>query len=231
MNIALILSGGVGLRLGENIPKQYIKICGKPIINYCVETFSKRTDIDLFVFVMAQEWRQHFIENFSSLQQPYLFAEPGETRQHSIYNGLKECEAYGAKTNDIVIIHDAARPLVNQELIDRCIEGCKIHEGILPVIRVKDTIYLSNNGQTITTLMDRNKLYAGQAPESFLFGKYLNIHNSMNYDEISRITGSTEIAYKFGLDIQLVSGDDMNFKITTREDLKSFESIIKSRKQ
>ena len=78
----------------------------------------------------------------------------------------------------------------------------------------------------IKSLLKREQLFAGQAPESFVFGKYLKIHEDMTYEDILKINGSTEIAYKMGLHVKLVKGDEMNFKITTPEDLKMFEAII-----
>ncbi len=231
MNIAIILSGGIGSRLGGNLPKQYIKVAGKPIINYCVETFSHRSDIDMLVFVMAEDWIDYFLKNIRLIQKPYYFARPGITRQLSVYNALNVCKANGVDESDIIIIHDAARPLVTDKIIDQCIKGCQTHDGVLPVINVKDTIYLSQDGKQISTLLDRRCLFAGQSPESFRFGKYLQIHKQLDYDEISLITGSTEIAYKSGLNIKLIKGDEINFKITTSEDLSSFETIIVSMKK
>lgn len=231
MNIAIILSGGVGSRMGADIPKQYIMVDNKPIIAYCIETFANRQDIDAFVIVAAKEWIDFISQYIGEIKQSIWFALPGETRQHSIYNGLKECRSHDIKDDSVVIVHDAARPLVTDAIIDSCIEGCKTYDGVLPVIPVKDTIYISNNGVEINSLLDRNTLFAGQAPESFVFGKYIKIHDKSNYDEICKINGSTEIAYKKGLRVKLVKGDVMNFKITTPEDLNSFETIIKNREK
>ena len=116
---------------------------------------------------------------------------------------------------DIVLIHDAARPLVSNDLINRCYNGCKEADGIMPVNPVKDTTYLSEDGKHIQSLLNRSHLWGGQAPEAFRFGNYIHGH------------GSTEIAFKAGLDCKMVEGDPMNFKITTPEDLSSFEAIIK----
>lgn len=230
MNIAIILSGGVGSRMGADIPKQYIKVAGKPIIYYTIQTFARRKDIDAFVFVVAEEWHKYLVDLTKELQQSVWFALPGNNRQHSIYNALKECRRHSVSDDSIVIVHDAVRPLVSNGIIDACIEGCQSHDGVLPVIAVKDTIYMSSDKQEIDRLLDRSKLYAGQAPEGFVFGQYIKVHDESSYEEICQINGSTEIAYKKGLHIKLVEGDPMNFKITTPEDLTSFETIIKTAK-
>lgn len=228
MNIAIILSGGTGTRVGASIPKQYIEVDGKPIISYCVETFAKREDIDFFIIGAADGWQGYLRDKLSHIVKPIYFAQPGDTRQLSIFNALKKAEEMGAKENNIVIIHDAARPLVTNHIIDQCLDGIlKDHyDGVLPVIHMKDTIYLSENGKDIKQLLNRDQLYAGQAPESFLFGKYMAIHKSMPISEVAAIKGSTEIAYKGGMRMKLAEGSEMNFKITTPEDLVNFKNII-----
>ena len=128
--------------------------------------------------------------------------------------------------DDVIIIHDAARPLVSEALIRRCIDGCKEADGVLPVLPVKDTLYMSKDGESISSLLKRSEIVAGQAPEAFRFGKYLAVHDRMSKDEILQISGSTEIAYKAGLNVRLVQGEERNFKITTAEDLDNFKHIL-----
>ena len=228
MNIAIILSGGVGSRMGLNIPKQYVRINGQPILNYSLKTFLENKNIDAIIIGVADEWMD-FVKDSVAEQnplKPVLYAKPGENRQLSIYNALKVAREYGISENDIVIIHDGVRPLVSHELINKCLDGCNEADAIMPVIPVKDTTYLSVDGKHIENLLDRSQLWSGQAPEAFRFGKYIKIHDEMSKEEIMHINGSTEIAYKSGLNCQMIEGDPMNFKITTIEDLSNFESII-----
>lgn len=228
MNIAVVLSGGVGSRMGLNIPKQYVIVNDQPIINYCLSTFLKNEKIDALVIVVADEWinfvKKHLLK--LNIQKPVFYAKPGKTRQCSIYNGLNVMRDNGFSKDDIVIIHDGARPLVSDDLISRCLDGCVDADGVMPVIPVKDTIYLSGDGKNIKALLNRAQLWAGQAPEAFRFGKYLKVHDEMAKDELLKITGSTEIAYKTGLNCKMVEGDPMNFKITTPEDLLNFENLL-----
>lgn len=228
MNIAIILSGGVGCRMGKDTPKQYLMVAGKPIIRYCVETFCKDSLIDEIVICLAEEWKTFVQETLTDIltEKPVLYSAPGRTRQLTVYNALKMLAARGTGAEDIVVIHDAARPLVSRKLIDACLEENRHCDGVLPVIPVKDTIYMSNDGSHIKALLDRNTLFAGQAPESFVFGKYLKIHDDMPETEIEKINGSSEIAQKSGLEVHLIPGDSMNFKITTPDDLSTFQTII-----
>lgn len=228
MNIAIILSGGIGSRMGKDIPKQYIEVKNRAIISYCLSTFLNNDKIDAVVIGVADEWKDYVskqIRLFHSCK-PIHFTESGETRQNSIYNALNLIKKLGYKEDDIVIIHDAARPLVSNDLINKCLLCCRHADGVMPVIPVKDTIYYSSNAKEIESLLNRNHLWAGQAPEAFVFGKYLKIHDAISREDLAKINGSTEIAYQAGLKIELVEGDVMNFKITTPEDLSNFENII-----
>ena len=228
MNIAIVLSGGSGTRLGASIPKQYIKVYNKPIIMYCVETLLGNPHIDALVICLAESWKNFVLKYIKDINscKPIYYAQGGKTRQLSIFNALKKLEQDKFQDNDIVLIHDSARPRLSDELINRCINVCKKHDGVLPILPIKDTIYLSKDKKHISGLLDRNELFAGQAPEAFKFGKYLSIHNKMPINELKNIKGSTEIAYKFGLDIAITEGDEKNFKITTMEDLELFEQIV-----
>ena len=228
MNIAVILSGGVGSRMGLDRPKQYIEIDGSPILNYCLNTFMGNAKIDAFVIVCANEWKDYVCHHVNRLHssKPVYYAAPGETRQYSIYNALKVIQKYYYGDDDIVIIHDAARPLVSGKLIEDCIKACANADGVMPVIACKDTIYQSEDGKYIKALLNRDELWNGQAPEAFRLKKYLTAHEAMSSDVLLKINGSTELAYKAGLECRMITGDPMNFKITTMEDLDTFKSII-----
>jgi len=231
MNIAIILSGGIGSRMGFAIPKQYVEVEGKPIIAYSFETFANNESIDAVIIGCADDWLDYIkdIVAKSKTTKQVLYSPPGETRQYSIFNALKIANAIAQNENDVVIIHDAARPLVSHEIISRCIDGCKKAEGVMPIIPVKDTIYFSEDGMHIKALLNRNHLWAGQAPEAFRLCKYLEEHEKMTHEELLNINGSTELAYKAGLSCIMIEGDPMNFKITTPEDLSNFKSIIRKK--
>ena len=228
MNTAIILAGGVGSRMGVDRPKQFLMVQDKPIISYCFDIFQKHKDIDNIVVIVSEEW-QGFVEEYAEkfgVTKICGYAPAGKTRQHSIYNGLK-CISENAPDTDIVIVHDAARPLVSEKIISDCIKGATEFDGAMPVISVKDTVYQSADGKKIGCLLKRSELFAGQAPESFKFQKYFDIHNSVTDEEIGLTVGSSEIAYRHGMEITMVEGSERNLKITTIEDLETFETILK----
>lgn len=221
MNIALILAGGTGTRLGGELPKQYIEVGGMPMISYCLETFEQNKDIDEIRITADESWHE-YIKKWTG-GKFRGFSVPGETRQLSIFQGLSDMEKY-AGTDDIVIIHDAARPLVSNELISECINACEGHDGAVPVLSMKDTVYMGD-GAKITGLLERSHVYAGQAPESFVFEKYYEANKRLFPEQIWKINGSAEPAVLAGMDIALVRGDEKNFKITTDEDLRRFRRL------
>lgn len=238
MNIAVILSGGSGSRMKTGTkPKQYMEVEGKPMICYCLETFQKHPMIDAIVIV-AEEQYQEMLKEWMEKEQISKFADyapAGRARQHSIYSGIMtagkltgRCETTDEEiAKDIVIIHDAARPCVSEQMITDCLEGAMEYDGAMPVITVKDTVYRSEDGKTISGLLNRDELFAGQAPEAFKLAPYLAIHDAMSDEDLANVRGSSEIAYQHGMKIKLVKGEEANFKITTKEDLEKFKLLAK----
>lgn len=228
MNVALLLSGGTGTRLGADIPKQYIEVGGKPMIAYCIEMLSLHAGIDAVWIVAAGEWQELIAESLkdSDINNKFRgFSEPGENRQLSILNGLEDIRNE-IKEVSLVLIHDAARPLLSEKLITDCLNAVAGHDGVLPVLPMKDTVYASTDGKCITSLLNRSEIYAGQAPELFCFEKYYEANMRLLPDAIRQINGSTEPAIMAGMDIAMISGDENNFKVTTLADLERFREMV-----
>lgn len=226
MNIAIILAGGTGARIGGDTPKQYLEVGGKPVIRYCLDTCFDSEEIDTVHIVAEQRWRD-FIEAYlpeGKRQKWKGFSRPGETRQLSIWNALSDIAGY-AEEGDIVFIHDAARPLLSADLIHRCIQSVRGHDGVLPVLPMKDTVYYSEDGRRVSDLLKRSNVYAGQAPEVFVYGKYYEANRALFPEKIKGINGSTEPAILAGLDIVMIDGEENNFKITTQVDLEKFRQM------
>ena len=268
MNIALILSGGIGSRISSDIPKQYIPVNGKMIITRCIEAVLRCSLVD-GLFIVADESRRKMIQNEAEdfigpdFSEKFRgFAKPGANRQLSILNGLKGIASFledirpdmtgesfqnesaqqdvsdkgtdearrfirtPEKERDIVIVHDAARPLVSADTIRACIETCSAHDGAMPALPMKDTVYLSDDGKSISSLLDRKKIFAGQAPEAFLLRKYLQANEALLPERILSINGASEPALLAGMDIAIIPGDENNYKITTDHDLESYIDLV-----
>lgn len=231
MNVALILSGGAGERLGAEIPKQYIEIGDRAIISYCLEQLSTSERIDAIQIVAAPEWQDEirkWIVCYDVQEKFKGFSEPGENRQLSVLHGLEDIRKY-AENTDQVLIHDAARPLLSHEQINACLDAMSGYDGVIPVLPMKDTVYYSMNGKQVSSLLNRNEIYAGQAPEVFVLGKYLDANRRLSADQIMKINGSTEPAIMAGMNVAMIPGDERNFKITTRADLDHFRKILENK--
>lgn len=236
MNIALILSGGTGTRLGAGVPKQYLEVNGQMIISYALETVLFHQSIDAVQVVAGDSWKADIEGQIHLLQEkhkdklanPVYFSMPGENRQLSIYNGLRGIRKY-ADAESFVMVHDAARPMLTADMITAYLEAVKGHDGLLPVLPMKDTVYLSMDGSSVTSLLDRSQIFAGQAPEIFVLGKYVHANERLLPDAIKKINGSTEPAVLAGMNIVMVPGDERNFKITTQLDLERFCGLITDR--
>ena len=230
MNVAIVLAGGVGARLGANVPKAFVPVCQKPLIIYCLECLDKDEHIDKIQIVAAEDWMsqvEEWTKEYEVHKKVVGFSIPGENRQLSIYNAMVDLKGV-AGVSDYVFIHDAARPILSADLIARSFIGMDGYDGVLPVLPVKDTVYLSKDGTKVDSLLDRSEIFAGQAPETFVYGKYMEANQKLvDSGEIGRINGSTEPAILAGMKIHLIPGDEKNFKITTNEDLIRFTEMVK----
>ena len=237
MNLALLLSGGRGSRIPSQIPKQYIHVGDEMIITRSLRCLLLHPMIDAVWVVAAEEYRDIIMEDITAsikkergfapedqkriLAKLRGFSKPGFTRSLSIYGGLMELRGL-AEPRDIILVHDAARPQVSRDLITSCFMACATHEGAMPVLPMKDTVYESVNGQVISRLLERKNIYAGQAPEAFVYGKYLESYRRLSMAQIEQLHGSTEPAIMAGMDIAMIPGEENNYKITTAEDLERY---------
>ena len=226
MNTAVLLAGGTGSRISSDIPKQYVRINGHMMISYAISPLIKIVRID-FVYIVADPgWREKIISDMKGcgldVNKVMGFASPGANRQTSILNALQTIYADMKDVmmidpddaENTVLIHDAARPMLTRELIEACYKALPCHDGVMPVLPMKDTVYLSEDGTSISGLLDRKKIYAGQAPELFRFKKYYDANLSLLPDKILSINGASEPAIMAGMDIAMIPGDEKNFKVT-----------------
>ncbi|MCR4831293.1 MAG: 2-C-methyl-D-erythritol 4-phosphate cytidylyltransferase [Pseudobutyrivibrio sp.] len=230
MNIAIVLSGGTGTRLGGDIPKQYVEVGGKPIIVYSLEPLTKSKYIDKIQIVAEETWVstiEKWAKDFALEDKIAGYSKPGVNRQLSIYNGLKDVADF-AGDESFVMIHDAARPNLTEDIISKSIEAMDGYDGVIPVLPMKDTVYLSKDGKQIDSNLKREEIFAGQAPETFVLGKYLAANESLvESGKILKINGSTEPAIIAGMKMHMIDGDEGNYKITTKDDLERFIEQIR----
>ncbi|MBR4574941.1 MAG: 2-C-methyl-D-erythritol 4-phosphate cytidylyltransferase [Lachnospiraceae bacterium] len=231
MAIALVLSGGTGTRVGGDVPKQYIQSDGRMLITYCLDMFISHPDVSDIFIVADEKWHDMIFHELRRLQIDTSkiagFSKPGATRQLSILSGLRDIAQYVRSSEDrkkdpAVIIHDAARPNLTASHLSDYLGALDGHDGVMPALPMKDTVYLCSDGKTVTGLLDRSMVYAGQAPEIYRLEKYLAANERLLPDEILKINGSSEPAILAGLSVSVVKGDENNYKITTAADLERF---------
>lgn len=228
MNYAILLAGGVGHRMNpEGIPKQYIEVNGKPVLVYTLERIESCPLVDRIIIVAAEEWHEPIKRWVSAyhITKYWTLALPGETRQSSILNGLDACTGERICDDDIVVIHDAVRPLVPIELIEMCIQTAAQYGGCMPVLPMKDTVYESKDGTRISALLERRTLFTGQTPEAFRLLGYAKLNRSCSREELNSYQGSSQIAYHYGMEVHTIPGAEVNFKLTTPVDMERFQRI------
>ncbi len=249
MNYAILLSGGTGTRIGTQVPKQYLRVGDKDrmMVTYAMETLLGSMWVDEVVIVADPSWQEEILKEAKtaglSLEKFRGFALPGRNRQESVFHGMEkilELQEGGRSDGDAgtekavadtVLVHDAARPCLSDKLLTDVYEALPGHEGVMPALPMKDTVYLSADGNHISELIDRSCVYAGQAPELFLLKPYFQANRALlPEDKIMRINGASEPAVMAGMDIALIPGDEKNFKVTTKADLERLQQILEERK-
>ncbi len=218
----IIVAGGKGLRMGANIPKQYIEINGKPIIYYTISNLVK-AGVSRFVIVIDlyyQDYLNGFLEHIDANFQ-YVFG--GKERYESVLNGFSCLD----KEDEYVAIHDSVRPLVSKNMIDRLENGIlnKDISGIIPVLPVKDTVKLVKDGLVNKTI-DRLNIRRVGTPQLVKVKDYLEAINNIG-DKIKSITDDASILEMNGKNIGVVEGDEEAFKITDNMDLAVLEFLLR----
>ena len=228
MNRTVILAGGAGTRMGGCVPKQFINVNGKPLLQYSLEAVRDCECAGEVWIVAGEPWRgavERMIKEAGISSRFRGLCDPGPERQVSVMNALTELMKEETAENSYVMVHDGARPLVSGELIRRCFEAAAGRDGAGPVLPVRDTVYRMEDGR-LSGLLKRDQLAAGQAPEVFRLKPYYDANLALMPDQIMRIRGSAEPAVLAGMDIVVIPADERNIKITTQEDLAYLRYLL-----
>ena len=229
MNIALVLAAGSGTRMNNELPKQFLMVNEKPLFVYSVQTFQNNPKVDVIVIATNAnniELVEDYCKQFGLNKVKSVIAG-GETRQASVYNGLKEIEKFIIGSKDIVLIHDSARPLVSDRIIKESVEACIEFGAVDTVIQASDTIVKSSDDQTIGEILNRQEIYQSQTPQTFEFGIIKDAHEKALKDQVPNVTDDCKLVMHYGMDVHFVQGDKLNFKVTTPEDLEMFKALAR----
>src|SRR5690554_228224 len=216
----VIVAGGKGNRMGADIPKQFMPIAGKPMLMHTIESFSSYDDGVRIILVLPQDyvtlWRQLCIEHKFDIK--HIIVEGGETRFHSVKKGLREVHP-----EEIVAVHDGARPFASSELIGKCYsEAFRYKCGVIPVVDEVNSIRkLTATGSEI---IDRSEIKIVQTPQVF---PGLLLKSAYETDFDSSFTDDASVAERNGVVIKLITGEVTNLKITTTLDMEFSEFLFK----
>jgi 2-C-methyl-D-erythritol 4-phosphate cytidylyltransferase/2-C-methyl-D-erythritol 2,4-cyclodiphosphate synthase len=216
-SIALIVAAGAGTRLGGEVPKQYLPLGGRAVLRHSVETFLRHPAISGVRAVISPEHRALYDGAIAGL--PILPpVTGGASRQDSVRNGL---ESLVELRPDRVLIHDAARPFLTGDVIDRTLAALDDTPGAVVAVPVTDTLKRGHDGRVAGTV-DRSALWRAQTPQAFRYADILAAHRRAKG---SAMTDDAAVAEAAGLPVKLVMGADDNFKITTADDLRRAERL------
>ncbi|MCH5171355.1 MAG: 2-C-methyl-D-erythritol 4-phosphate cytidylyltransferase [Erysipelotrichales bacterium] len=227
MNYLILLASGSGKRMNNTTPKQFLEILNKPLIYYSLTTFENNKNIDEVVIVTKRKYFKkmyQIIEEYS-FDKVHLIVEGGKYRQESSYNALMALNGFAIK-DDIVIIHDAARPLISNEDINNLILAMEKHTSASLGTKVVDTTIKVKNHKFLETI-DRDDLISIQTPQAFKYGAILRAHKKALKEGIKSATDDAQLMCLLNKKYYIVEGNKQNFKITTESDLILLESILR----
>lgn len=228
MNIAIILAGGIGNRLGAEIPKQFVDVYGKPVIAYTLERFQNHPDIDGIELVCVdgfQSTLQKIVDDHS-ITKVFQIVKGGSEYEYSIMNGVKGLEGI-AKPDDIVMIHWAASPFVSDEIIADNIRVCQA-KGNAMSASYPYLLYGANNGDCAKKTINRDTFVVLSAPQSFMYKNIVDIYRQVEERQLFNLADRHTTAFmaELGIPIYFSKGSQTNIKITTKEDLALFRAYV-----
>nr|WP_302646413.1 2-C-methyl-D-erythritol 4-phosphate cytidylyltransferase [uncultured Clostridium sp.] len=219
---AIVLAGGRGKRMNYHKSKQFIEIKGKPVLVYTLEKFIYNKSIDEVILVLPEDevdyCKKEVLQRYSLKVDRIVIG--GKERQDSVFNALEAMEKA-----DIVLIHDGARPFINEKIIEEGIKYANIYGAAAPGVTPKDTIKIKNEDNISVDTPDRNTLVAVQTPQCFKYDEIYQCHRKIK-EENAIVTDDTSVVERYGHKVYLYEGDYTNIKITTPEDLILAERLI-----
>lgn len=233
MNIGIILAGGIGSRTGWSIPKQFIDILGKPMILYTIEAFQESEKIDSILLVCNIEYigyLKKIIEDYDCHEKILGIIAGGKTHQDSLTNALIELKKEQVLSKDIVVIHNANRPLVTVELIDDSINVCEQCGCGVSAITCVDTMMYSQDKISSDVFIDREKTMRAQSPQAYYLNEIYEVYLQAKRDELENKYECDLMTY-YGKKIYFSKGNENNLKLTFAEDEVVIEALLTQRKE
>lgn len=232
MNIALIIAGGVGQRMGQDIPKQFINVDNIPVIVYTMAAFQKHPEIDAIEIVCIDGWHDvlyAYAKQFG-ISKLENVVSGGKNGQDSIRNGLIDISNRHSADDDIVLIHDAIRPLVSQDIISDNIRVCRECGNAITVIPCNAAMLKTFDGIQSESQVPRDNLKETQTPQTFFLKGIVNAHKEALDKGVVASVASCTMYIELGKKLYMCKGSEKNIKLTTVEDVEIFKALLNAQK-
>ena len=231
MNIALIIAGGVGARMGQDIPKQFLTVNDRPVIVYTLEAFQHHPEIDSIAVVCVEGWESvlsAYARQFGITKLDCIITG-GKNGQDSIRNGVFELERRHSP-DDIVLIHDAIRPMVSDEIISDCIKQTRLHGCAITVVPCAEAMLTTADGVVSNGQYPRDNLRRTQTPHGFPLGKICDLQRRALEAGITNSIASCTHMVEMGEQVHFSLGSERNIKLTTVEDIDIFKALLAAKR-
>lgn len=231
--VALIIAGGVGARMGQDIPKQFINVHDKPVIVYTLEAFQRHPDIDAIEVVCLDGWHEvlkAYARQFG-ISKLENIVSGGKNGQESIRNGIFDINKRYNSDNDIVLIHDAIRPMVSDDVIDDNIRVCRKYGNAITVVPCTAAMLKTYDSLSTVEQVPRDNLKITQTPQAFYIKDIVEAHNEAIRKGITNSVASCTMYIELGRKLYMSRGSEKNLKLTTSEDIDIFKALLSAKKE
>lgn len=230
-NIGLLIAGGSGNRMHQDIPKQFLSVNERPVIVYTLEAFENHPEIDAIAVVCIEGWEQalwSYAKQFRISKLKYVIPG-GENGQDSIRNGIMELEKHYSP-DDIVLIHDAIRPMVSAEIISDNIRVATKFGNAVTVIPCAEAMIQTEDGAVSVGSYPRNRLKRTQTPQAFHIGQICDLHRRALEAGVTNSVASCTLMIEMGEQVYFSAGSEKNIKLTTVDDLDIFKALLAAKR-
>ena len=229
MNIGIIFAGGVGKRMNSRVkPKQFINVYGKPIIIHTLEIFENHDEIDAIVVACLDSWIPYLKELLAkfNIHKVVKVVPGGASGQESIYHGLVAAEEIAGGERSIVLIHDGVRPLIHAKTISDNITCVKEHGSAITSVKVKETVLVVSEDNSIDNVPKREDTRLARAPQSFYLDEIIAAHRRSMEEGLPGFIDSCSMMQYYGKKLYLIEGPQENIKITTPDDFYTMRALL-----
>ncbi len=227
MNIGLIIAGGVGARMKMATPKQFLIVRNKPILVYTLEAFQNNEAIDAIAVVCLSGWEDvvwKYVRKYN-LSKVKWITPGGSTGMESLRNGMNLLKE-NCNGDDIIVIHDAVRPLISDNIINANIAGVTRYGTAVTCVPCTEALLSSEDAETSNTVVDRDLIQRTQTPQSLRLSKFIWAHEEAARRGITNTVATCTLLCELGETVHIVMGEGTNFKITTQEDIDLMEAFL-----